>query len=344
MRLRTPPFTNSAAPSDAIYSAELPRHVESWLLAGDISQHTERTIQTRRERLGKLIWFLDHKSLDMCGLVELRQFFQYLNHGHKEPGGRWGNPACTKPVSSGNVKSYHSSISTFFNWLVQEGVISDTPMRRITPPVDRPDQIAPFTNADLLAIIACAKKSTINPKREEAMVLLLLDTGIRVSELCGANRSDVDLQAGQLIVKHGKGNKTRALFFSRDTKRALYNYFNQPGNTGAFDAGEETPLFLAERGENVGGRLTRSGVDKIVRRICTAAGITGVRCSPHTFRHTMAVSFIRNGGEAFSLKEMLGHTALSMTNRYVSLAKVDLQNQHRRFSPVANLKLSGKKG
>jgi len=311
-------------------------------MAGDISQHSERTITTRRERLGKLAWFLTYKELEQCGLPELRQFFQYLNHGHKEPGGRWGNPRCTKPVSSGNVKSYHSSMRTFFNWLVDEGVISHSPMIRLAVPVDRPDQVAPFSTDQLVAIIETAKKSPINPTRELAIVLLLLDTGIRVSELCAANRSDIDFQSGQMVVRHGKGDKMRTVFFSRDTKRALHAYFNNV--VLIFDNGEPEPLFVAERGHETSGRLTRSGVDKIIRRICLAAGVTGVRCSPHTFRHTMAVSFIRNGGSGFSLKELLGHSSIFMTNRYVALASVDLAAQHQRFSPVANLKMNGKKG
>ena len=80
------------------------------------------------------------------------------------------------------------------------------------------------------------------------------------------------------------------------------------------------------------------GVRQIVERAGKVAHIEAMRCSPHTFRHTMAVTFLRNGGQVFALKKILGHTDLNMTNRYVALVQADIAKQHRQFSPVDNLK------
>ena len=118
MRKTAPPLTKNASREDAIFVADLPRMVESWLLHCDINRHSERTIESRRERMGRFQWFVRFREYESCGLPELRAFFHYLNHGHKEPGGRWGNPRMTKPLSSGRVKSYHSTLRTFFLWLV----------------------------------------------------------------------------------------------------------------------------------------------------------------------------------------------------------------------------------
>jgi integrase/recombinase XerD len=68
------------------------------------------------------------------------------------------------------------------------------------------------------------------------------------------------------------------------------------------------------------------------------AGIQSARCSPHTFRHTFAVEFLRGGGNVFSLKELLGHTSLTICNRYIALAQADLERQHRQYSPADRLR------
>jgi site-specific recombinase XerD len=73
-----------------------------------------------------------------------------------------------------------------------------------------------------------------------------------------------------------------------------------------------------------------------------AKNIEATRCSPHTFRYTFAVEFLRAVGNVFSLQQPLGHTSLHMTNRYVALAQGDIENQHRQFSPVERLKGRGK--
>jgi len=91
-------FNNAASVRDAVTSAHLPALLDSWLLAGDINRHSERTIETRRERLARLVWFLKHKELICCGLAELRAFYHYLNHGHKESAGRWGKPKMAAPL------------------------------------------------------------------------------------------------------------------------------------------------------------------------------------------------------------------------------------------------------
>lgn len=74
-----------------------------------------------------------------------------------------------------------------------------------------------------------------------------------------------------------------------------------------------------------------------MERLGKAAKVSGVRCSPHTFHHTFAVSFLRHGGNVFTLQQMLGHASLDQTNQYVNLAQADIENQHRQFSPADRL-------
>jgi len=94
-------------------------------------------------------------------------------------------------------------------------------------------------------------------------------------------------------------------------------------------------LFLTREG----GPLTKDRVEKIMIYYGKKAGLKGVRCSPHTFRYTMAVTFLRNGGDVFSLQRILGHSQLEVVRGYVNLAQSDISRVHRRNSPVDNLEL-----
>jgi len=89
--------------------------------------------------------------------------------------------------------------------------------------------------------------------------------------------------------------------------------------------------------------LTPNRIQSIIERYALKAKIQGVRASPHTFRHTFAISYLRNGGDVFTLQRILGHETLDMVRNYVNLTQYDLQEAHLRCSPVDNLKIKVKK-
>ena len=324
------------AKNDASVSLpQLRRYADGWLLDGEIRQHSQQTLATRKIITSKLIWFLEQKQHQDCGLMELRQFLAYLTNGHKEPGGRFGNPALTQPVRPRTVKDYHNHLRTFFRWLVEEGVIEVCPLDGIAAPISRADQVQPFGEKQIAAMIEAARKSR-HPRRDEAVVMFLLDTGVRVSEIASLCINDVDL-TGKRAVVLGKGNKRRTVYFGRATTKALWQYVNED------EREPDAPLFLSDRGETAGEPLTRWGVRQIIERIGVVAKVEAIRCSPHTFRHTFAVTFLRNGGNVFTLQQLLGHTSPNMTRKYVMLAQADIEKQHRQYSPVDGLRAGSKK-
>jgi len=329
---RTPPSAFSAPPQnrESVLFSRLPRLIEGFLLHGDVSGHSSRTLENRRQRLAGLTWFAQNRSLEELGVHELRAFFQYMRHGHEDAAGLWGLPHHKKALSSGTIKSYHSSLRTFFNWLVAEGDLDTSPMERITPPVDRPDQVQPFTTTQLKAMQQAASRAS---RREAAVFCVFLDTGIRASELCGLTVADANLTDGQLLIRSGKGGKARSVPISSDTKRALYQWLKERGEVELGD-----PLFPSTRGVRAGEHMTKEGMLKMVRRWGTAAGFSRTRLSPHTFRHTFAVTFLRLGGDVFTLKAILGHESLTMVNRYVALAQADVTRKHALFSPLSSIR------
>ena len=325
--------TRIAYPSDALNLNDLERFSQDWLHECEYRQHSRATLEWRRTVVEKLLWFLREKGHTECGTSELRAFLSYLSNGHREENGRWGNShfdrRSTRPLTARTIKDYHNTLRAMFNWFVNDGVIEQSPMARIAAPIHRPNQIQPFTSEQIVNLIGAARKSK-EPERNEALLLLALDTGLRASEICGLTMKDLDLNNRTCRV-HGKGNKYRSVFFGRVTAKALWRYLRLYGRK------PNEPVFF--NGFGSFKSLDRNGFRLLMRRLGQAAGIQAVRCSPHTLRHTFAISFLRNGGNIWSLKEMLGHTNIQMTLRYSAIADADIEAQHRLYSPADRLQL-----
>ncbi len=161
------------------------------------------------------------------------------------------------------------------------------------------------------------------------MVLMLLDTGMILGELIGLKKNDVDLRNKTLKV-FGKGAKERRLPIGKRLLAALWKYqlYRPQPATGSIDN-----FFLTRDG----WPLTKNRVETVIKNLGRKAGLQGVRCSPHTFRHTFCIQFLRNGANLFSLQQMTGHSSLEVLRGYVALAESDLKIVHQRFSPADNL-------
>jgi integrase/recombinase XerD len=279
----------------------LPRAVNDWLLDCEYRLHSTNTLDTKRCFLKNLLWFLEHRGYDPCGSRELKEFLYYLRHGHEEAGGRWGNKRCNKTVRPETVKDYWVCISTFCKWLVSEGYADSSPMAGIPKPIVRTEEKQPLTQAQVKALLGAARQSQ-HPRRDEAIVLLLLDTGVRCSELTGLKVKDVDLRARQCVVL-GKGNKIRTVYFGTTTGNVLRLYLRSRSED------TEEPLFLANKSGGLLRPLTHSGLRQLLERLGLAAGIPR-SCSAHVLRRTFAVIWLRNGANIFSLQSMLGHSDL----------------------------------
>jgi len=160
--------------------------------------------------------------------------------------------------------------------------------------------------------------------------LILLDTGIRVSELVHLRIDDMDLQYNRLQVL-GKGQKVRSVFISKLTKNHLTHYLNY---CRAQICSVPSPyLFSTPDGEHI----SVNSIQQFLRRLGNRAGLDGIKCSPHIFRHSFATHAVANGANLFALRDIMGHASLQTTMKYTHLQPHDLQIQHAKFSPVANL-------
>lgn len=324
----------------ALSLASLEAEGAGWLLDCEYRQHSPRTLEERRDFLAKLAWLMAREHLAELTPAACRAFLRHVAVGHLETAGRWGNEeprtANFSPVKPATLHSYYRRLRTFANWLVKEGRLAASPMARIEPPRVPRVLIEPFTDEQIEGLRRAARRGT-HPARDEAILLFLLDTGARASELCSLSRGDFDLLQRRVVVR-GKGGHQRALYLGAVATRALWAYLNEAGATGTDgQADPAAALFLADRGARTGMGLTRSGLLDLFERLGPKAGLSGVRCSPHTCRHTFAIRFLRAGGNAFQLQAALGHTCQAMVSRYVHLAHVDVATAQRAFSPVDRL-------
>ena len=272
-------------------------------------------------------------SLDVTQISqhEIRAFILYLQQKRCFSNHRF-NHIQDRGLSGHTINCYLRSLRIFFSWLVSEGIIATTPFDRVKIPRPQIKIIPTFSNSQINQLLDAIDIRTTEGFRDCIIILVLLDTGLRVSELCGLKLSNLWLEDGMLKVL-GKGNKERLIPIGKHVQRLLWRYINRyrPEPAGA----NRDFLFLTREGRP----LNKDRVEKIMAYYGRKAGLEGVRCSPHTLRHTAAVNFLRNGGDVFSLQRMLGHASLEMTRGYCELADIDVKNAHITASPVDNLVL-----
>lgn len=231
--------------------------------------------------------------------------------------------AAQSNVSAKTLRNYHANLSALWQWAIQQGVCKENPVRQIKAPVAEKKTILPFSKVEILAILEMVDQS-LNPLRDRAIVLLLLDTGIRASELCNLTIDDLNRVTNHILV-FGKGKKERSVPISKNTSDAIEEYLHNRGHLSP-----STPLFTKENGKP----LERTLLRRILADLGAKAGVNNVY--PHRFRHTFAIQFLRNRGNIYSLQKILGHSTLDMVKRYLALAQNDLDRDHEIASPVNN--------
>jgi len=174
-------------------------------------------------------------------------------------------------------------------------------------------------------------QATKRKPRDLALVLLLLDTGIRASECCNLTLDDTDLDSRSLLIRNGKGQKERYVFFSDTTARAISRWLAYRPR----DSFDDT-LFISQKTRQ---GMTRNCLSVAIKRLGERAGVKGASISPHPLRHTFATQWIKAGGDTHSLQKMLGHTTTRMAEKYVHLVGADVSELHRRYSLVGRLRL-----
>ncbi len=225
------------------------------------------------------------------------------------------------------VNIFIKNLRCFLAFLYREGWLKEN-LAGCIRPLRAPRQYPRvLSEQQILALLRGCNRATWQGKRDWAILLTLLDGMLRLSELIALELPDLNLQARSIRIRHGKGDKERVVFMGRRLTQALRDWLQVRGHV----LGEEA-LFVSRSGEP----LYKLGVQRVLKRLARRVGLSGM-CTPHVLRHTGATLFIRNGGDPFSLQQILGHSSITTTQIYVHMAGTALREAHAKASPVDRL-------
>jgi site-specific recombinase XerD len=300
-----------------VNQSALTRELEEFILDRRARNVTPRTVQWYQYNLATWSDFLSAQGIQTTHAVTpalLRRFLLEL---------------ADKQHNAGGIFNIFSSVKAFINWYRAEYAPADweNPLKRVKSPKRPTDLIEPIELSDFQALLKTCDTKTFLGSRDQAMLLTLLDTGVRRQECTNLNYGDVDTQTGQVTVRMGKGQKSRFVFLGNRARKALVNYLRRRAEK---DAGvtADAPLWLTSTGE----RLTKSGLREIIRRRANKAGIP--EPGLHDFRRAFAVNSLRAGMDVVTLSRLLGHTNLATVQRYLALVKDDLAASHAKHGVV----------
>ncbi len=249
--------------------------------------------------------------LDQLDPQTLRKFFLWL----EERGNNSGGQHC-----------FYRTLRAFFRWLAEEDEDFVNPLQKIKPPRVEQKVIPGISLEDFTALLNTCRGGTFADKRDKALLLLLLDTGLRIRECLTLTWDDLDLMNGSLLVKRGKSGKPRMAFFGRTTRQALRAYAKIRQDDSPF-------VWVARNGQPMSYETVRS----MLRRRATLAGLKEAP-SPHDFRRACALNLLRNGADVVTVSRLLGHSGLAVIMRYLAQTADDLRTAHAQSSPVDNLR------
>jgi site-specific recombinase XerD len=288
--------------------------VEGFLIDRQAAGLSRHTLKFYRQFLNPFIARCNANSLTLVQEVSpdyLRRYLLALSESH--------NP--------GGVHAAYRTLRAFFRWLVNEEVLPPewkNPMLKVKPPKVAIEPLEPVSIEDVRALTSTCQRGQFTGERDRAIFLFLLDTGARAQELCNTATEDTDLNTGSVVIRYGKGGKTRTVFLGHKTRRALRSYLRMRHD-------RSPALFVSINGD----RLTYNGLRLLLDRRATTARLHS-KPTLHDFRRAFALNMLRNGADIFALQRLMGHSSLQTMRRYLAQNNEDTQLAHMRGSPVDN--------
>jgi integrase/recombinase XerD len=316
---------------------QLSKAIDGYLVAALADGYSQLTLSTYRSALRTMLEFLGDKELSSITTDELRGFMTYLVTTYTPE--RRNNPSNIEPLSTASHHRYWKAMRSFFKWAERDLSVG-RPDLPIKMPAWESKDIVPLTEEEIRSLLKASEYAQVpagqrrayqfrrnTGLRDRAIILTLLDTGVRVGELTRLRIGDVNLENGEVYVRpfHVKKTHSRTTYLGKAARKALWRYLVERDSPRP-----DAPLFLT-----IGDRpMTRHRVLSLLSRLGKSMGISGVH--PHRFRHTMAIQYLRNGGDIFTLQRILGHKRLDMVSHYLNLASSDVAGAHQRANPSDN--------
>lgn len=266
-------------------------------------ERAESTKDWVHKRLKRFIAWCEERQIEIESL-KAGDVTRYIEHLRAEPSERTG-----ELLSSHTVHGHARIIRSFINWCDAEGYLDKKP--KVHMPRTEKKVTQTLTQEQIKAMfVACDREySTELAIRDKAILSVLLDTGIRASELYTLilERVHLDPHDAYLLVS-GKGFKQREVGLGNKARVTLYKYIHRYRR----NIKDEPHVFLTRFGRP----FTLNGLDQMLRRLGASARLEGVQVSAHVWRHTYAMNYLKNGGDVYKLSRLMGHTGIAITENY----------------------------
>ena len=309
---------------------------KGYVLTHQTEGSSQHTVEYYQGALSRFLWYAQREgwSDDARLLTEwqLREFLGYVATAVN----RWdkkgnGSESSSRRPSPRTVHHYYSVLRAFFNWVVKEGFLTQSPVAKVKVAKPKCKIIKPYSIDQIKKMLqVCDFDYQHNAKflgsRNKAIILILLDSGLRASELANIKLQDIDVERGWIKVV-GKGTKERMVHIGKVAQKALWRYLIYRGENN------QQELWLSEECRP----LQTSGIQSSIDRLKKRAGVNEEGCV-HRFRHTFALSFLRADRNPFNLQYLLGHSSLEMVRHYTAtLGMEDALKAHEKASPADTL-------
>lgn len=314
-RTELSPRLNLQSYADSKVEHSLRQLIEGFILSYKLDGMSPLTISTHLAKLNRFMSYLDQHELPLDVRIitppMIRAFLGYVRD--------------TYNLSQASVQRHLVSLKAFFRWVLDEELATVNPTDKVKLRIPPKKVTKGLAYEQMQRLYSALVDNSLEEARNKAIVLIFLDCGLRRAELANLKLADIEQDRGIIRIM-GKGSKERLVRMGLKTRKALWRYLLFRGSNRSLY------LWLNDKGE----RFTASGVRQMLRRLGNKLGF---RLYPHLLRHTYAISFLRNGANAFEVQYSLGHSTLEMTRRYCeALGYEDVFRRHESASPVDNLK------
>ena len=303
-----------------IEKVSMDEYILTWIEAFLIDRKARGCAKGTLEFYGfKLKLFTDYCETQLVKHISqitphlLRQYLLYLEEKDHNPGGR---------------HAAFRALRAFLLWYEDEVDLVEwkNPIRKVKAPRVPTEPLEPVSLDTVSLMLKHCKTNTFTDDRDKAILLFLLDTGVRAGELLSLNITDINQATGVVLVRQGKGNKPRYIYIGKNTKRALRKYLK--------NRKDNNPALWVTHPYVESGRLTYSGLRSMIKRRAKQAVIEAPAL--HDFRRAFALAMLRNGTDIFTLAKLMGHEGITVLQRYLRETRQDTEIAHRRASPVEN--------
>ncbi len=290
-------------------------HLETWLDAFLVDRKAQNmargTLKFYKNKLGVFAKYCDSQEVKLITQIDpnlIRDFIFYLEaRGH----------------NAGGIHGFYRTLKTFLRWWENEIEPEGwkNPIKKVKAPRVPVEPLDPVDIDNVRAMLDICPKNTLTGLRDKAIMLFLLDSGVRASELLSINLDDINLVSGEILIRQGKGRKPRFVFIGSRTRKAVRAYLKIRHDF--------LPVLWINKNQEP---LAYWGLNAMIRYRAFKAKVAIP--SIHGFRRWFALTCLRAGANVYSIQELMGRADLQVLKRYLKQTNDDIKREFQRASPV----------